>query len=413
MLARSPPPDPAAQAAAEEAFRKSTIEIWTLFAIGVSATVLRTSARVSAVGFRNLRPDDYLVWVGVILYACQSALGYSIGNSAKGLANNSLTDAERAALSINDPEYQFRVIGSKIQVAGWTVYSGLISALKLSVLSFYIRLTEGLGRRYRIQIQIGFALVIGTFFGAIITIFTACRPFHRYWQIYPDPGNFCQAGVSKPIIWISFAANVLTDIYLILIPLPMLWRSRLRMIKKIASSIVLGAGVFVLVCATLKSVFVLVDPVNGPQLAGTWGVREAFVAVMTTNLPMIFPVIRSLLTPLFGKALASTQKKSYKSPAGVQTIGGGGGGSSYSRNRHRREPPDTLTTGLTLNGSEERIVECNIKMQELETFAAPASVSAELPSRGILVSNSVEVLHEDRRSSHNGEHRVERVREAW
>ncbi|KMU74469.1 hypothetical protein CISG_04540 [Coccidioides immitis RMSCC 3703] len=211
MLARSPPPDPAAQAAAEEAFRKSTIEIWTLFAIGVSATVLRTSARVSAVGFRNLRPDDYLVWVGVILYACQSALGYSIGNSAKGLANNSLTDAERAALSINDPEYQFRVIGSKIQVAGWTVYSGLISALKLSVLSFYIRLTEGLGRRYRIQIQIGFALVIGTFFGAIITIFTACRPFHRYWQIYPDPGNFCQAGVSKPIIWISFAANVEDD----------------------------------------------------------------------------------------------------------------------------------------------------------------------------------------------------------
>jgi hypothetical protein len=30
------------------------------------------------------------------------------------------------------------------------------------------------------------------------------------------------------------------------------------MIKKIASTIVLGAGIFVLVCATLKSVFVLV-----------------------------------------------------------------------------------------------------------------------------------------------------------
>jgi hypothetical protein len=38
----------------------------------------------------------------------------------------------------------------------------------------------------------------------------------------------------------------------------MLWGSTLRPFKKIASSIVLGAGIFVLVCATLKSVFVLV-----------------------------------------------------------------------------------------------------------------------------------------------------------
>lgn len=38
----------------------------------------------------------------------------------------------------------------------------------------------------------------------------------------------------------------------------MLWGSSLKMIKKIASTIVLGAGIFVLVCATLKSVFVLV-----------------------------------------------------------------------------------------------------------------------------------------------------------
>lgn len=34
-----------------------------------------------------------------------------------------------------------RIIGSKIQVAGWTVYSALIWALKLSMLAFYVRLT--------------------------------------------------------------------------------------------------------------------------------------------------------------------------------------------------------------------------------------------------------------------------------
>ncbi|KAG9496075.1 hypothetical protein J7337_012651 [Fusarium musae] len=118
-----------------------------------------------------------------------------------------------------------RIIGSKIQVAGWTIYSALIWSLKLSMLYFYTRLTTGLGRSYRIRIYVGFGLVIGTFIATIIAIFAGCQPFHKYWQINPDPGT-----------------NISTDIYLIAIPLPMLWGSSLKMIKKIASTIVLGAG---------------------------------------------------------------------------------------------------------------------------------------------------------------------------
>lgn len=86
-----------------------------------------------------------------------------MGNVAHGLANNSMTDAHRAALSPGDPEYQARyfksnrrahqvifesnannlnrAIGSKIQVAGWTTYVLLIGSLKLSMLAFYVRLT--------------------------------------------------------------------------------------------------------------------------------------------------------------------------------------------------------------------------------------------------------------------------------
>lgn len=58
--------DPAAQAAAAAAFHRFTVELWTLYGIGVFATLLRTYARIRAVGARNLRADDYLVWVGVV-----------------------------------------------------------------------------------------------------------------------------------------------------------------------------------------------------------------------------------------------------------------------------------------------------------------------------------------------------------
>jgi hypothetical protein len=36
---------------------------------------------------------------------------------------------------------RFRVLGSKIQLAGWTVYGTMLWALKASLLVFYTRLT--------------------------------------------------------------------------------------------------------------------------------------------------------------------------------------------------------------------------------------------------------------------------------
>ncbi|EOO02314.1 hypothetical protein UCRPA7_2195 [Phaeoacremonium minimum UCRPA7] len=262
------------------------------------------------------------------------------------------------------------VVGSKIQVVGWTSYTVLICILKMALLVFYIRLTEGLGRTYRIRIYAGIALVAATFVASVLTIYTACRPFERYWQINPNPGgkssdvilqnptnaslfpDLCQGAVSKAIVWVTFASSVVTDIYLIMIPLPMLWGTSLKLVKKIASTVVLGAGIFVLVCSMLKTIFVYIDPVNGAQLAGEWGTREAFVSVATTNLPMLFPLLRSC-------------------------------------------------------ESEERIIN-NVKMQDLKVYAGSAT-SADKPSNGIVVSNEFQITED--RTSQNGEQNAQRAHE--
>jgi hypothetical protein len=56
----------AVQAAVEKALHKFAVESWTLYSIGLSATLLRTYARVRVVGMRNLHAADYIVWVGVV-----------------------------------------------------------------------------------------------------------------------------------------------------------------------------------------------------------------------------------------------------------------------------------------------------------------------------------------------------------
>ncbi|XWW95950.1 hypothetical protein V2A60_003919 [Cordyceps javanica] len=109
-MSAQPTPDQAAAtaAAAEAAFRKFTTELWTLYTVGLSATVLRTYARIRAVGLWGLRADDYFVWVGILFYTAQSTLGYNIGHAADGLANNGMTDAQRAALDPDSDEYMKR-----------------------------------------------------------------------------------------------------------------------------------------------------------------------------------------------------------------------------------------------------------------------------------------------------------------
>lgn len=42
------------------------------------------------------------------------------------------------------------------------------------------------------------------------------------------------------------------------------------------------------------------DTANGAQLAGSWAVRETFVAVCTTNLPMLWKFLRFVVSPLLG-----------------------------------------------------------------------------------------------------------------
>ncbi|KAK4674547.1 hypothetical protein QC763_0025430 [Podospora pseudopauciseta] len=210
---------------------------------------------------------------------------------------------------------------------------------------------------------------------------------HKYWQISPNPGNSCQPAVAGLIVWSSFAANIASDIYLIVIPLPLLWGSRLRLVKKIGSTLVLSAGIFLLVCATLKNIFV--DDINGAELAGTRGTREAFVAVVTTNLPMVFPLFKSWLKPLFGSTSQRTTDNKYKTPDGFRR---GNGNSS------------NILTSVTFTEREERIVN-EIKMQNMKTEVSGGGtthVHKECEGqKGIVVLTEFDVSEDARSVQHS------------
>ncbi|RGP75810.1 hypothetical protein FLONG3_5567 [Fusarium longipes] len=269
----------------------------------------------------NLWADDYLVILAAGIYAIETGLAYSVGNVAFGLANNSLSDEQRASLQPEDPEYQIRVLGSKIQLALWATYSSLLWILKASMCTFYYRLTKDL-EGYRTRVMIGFGLIITSFVVVQMNLLLSCSPFNQWWQIFPDPGAFCHAAISPSLIWTGLSFNLITDFYLIMIPMPMLWKAAMPWPQKVGLITLFSCGLFVTMAAVLRVVLLVSvsipqsnslpqpsnsakDPLNGPQLAASWAVRETFVAIMTTNIPMLFPHFKKWAVPIVERAGSS------------------------------------------------------------------------------------------------------------
>jgi hypothetical protein len=118
-------------------------EAFTYLALCVSLVMLRTWIRVRQVGLSKLYLDDYFMILALVPYIIETALAYMVGATFHGLTNSNMTDEERRLLSPDSDEYHWRVGGSKVQVAGWTVYMSVLWCIKASLCTFYARLTVG------------------------------------------------------------------------------------------------------------------------------------------------------------------------------------------------------------------------------------------------------------------------------
>ncbi|KAM7211357.1 hypothetical protein V8F06_013265 [Rhypophila decipiens] len=333
-----------------------TTEAFTLLGVGISIIGLRLYARITTVGFSRLQADDALMVLAAIVYSVETALAYSVGAYWKGLANNAMTDEQRRLLDPSSEEYILRVNGSKTQVAGWSTYTLLLWIIKAAMCTFYLRLTEGL--EFRSRIHVGFGLIAVTWLAVLLSILLSCVPLHKNWQIYPDPGNFCQPAISKIDIFVTVVLNVVTDLYLLTIPIPMLWKAALRPAKKAGLILLFSGGLFVTMAGILRCVLILTDPVNGAQMAGSWAVRETFVAVITSNIPMIVPLISRWARPVLGSLRSLTSHVGKASGLSRSADSRGPGVFRLEdKNPRRGMGPRSIhpITGLSFDGSQERI----------------------------------------------------------
>ncbi|KAF7122907.1 hypothetical protein CNMCM5793_001018 [Aspergillus hiratsukae] len=318
-----------------------TTEAFTLLALAIVAIIIRIIARITTVGIRNFQLDDYLMPLAGVVYGLETGAAYCVGAWWKGLANNSMTDAQRAALSPDSEEFRLRVGGSKTQVLGWSLYTTLLWLLKACMAIFYTRLTAGL-INMRIRVRVAYVAIGATYLAVILSILFGCHPMHKNWQIYPNPGLRCQPAISPIDVYVTVTLNVATDLYLITIPAPMLFKARLPWREKLELSILFSGGIFVMAAGILRCVLIVTAGADGAQQAGSWACRETFVAVIIGNAPMIYPLFRRVARRAGWYISSKGHSQSY--PVYPLSEGEGGHSTHHSKKRRFRHPlsiPDT------------------------------------------------------------------------
>ncbi|KAL3460872.1 hypothetical protein BJX64DRAFT_173943 [Aspergillus heterothallicus] len=273
-----------------------------------------------------------------VVFAVEVSLAYLVGARYDGLTNSYMTDEQRAAIDPSSREYYNRVWGSKIQVIGWSLYAMVLWLVKFSLAVFYSRLTTGLNHLPS-RVRVAYILLGVTYLAVALTILLSCQPMHRFWQISPDPGNTCQPARSKVYIFVVMIPNVVTDLYLMSIPLPLLWTVRIGIRRKVTLMALFSGAIFVIMAAIIRAVTILTAGANGAVSGSKWACRESFVSITVSNLPIIQPLIRRGASKIGLSALFSNS-----GPSSYQGAPSGGG-----RTGGRRGESHQLASGTNHN----------------------------------------------------------------
>ncbi|KAI1776582.1 hypothetical protein F4818DRAFT_353642 [Hypoxylon cercidicola] len=320
-------------------------EAFIYMALAIVIIFIRMWARWVQVGPSKWQLDDYLMPLTGVVLTLKTITVHIVAQTFQGLTNSYMTDEERAALDPDSTEYFNRQWGSKIQLIAWSFYVFVLWASKVCVTVFYGRLTSGLMLMHlRLRVRIAYVLLGITYIFVALSLLIACEPMSKYWQINPDPGDLCYPANSKFRVFAVLIPNILTDAYLLSIPLPLLWVANIGLRRKVSLMMLFSGAFFVAAASTVRGVAILEAGPEGAVTGSEWACRETFVAIVVTNLPIIHPFFRKAAikigsSALFSKAARSTDNyppESEQSRSGLRP--------SQRRHMHAPSVPRSLSS---------------------------------------------------------------------
>ncbi|KAK5204710.1 hypothetical protein LTR41_009566 [Exophiala xenobiotica] len=134
---------------------------------------------------------------------------------------------------LTEMQIHHRETGSRLVLAARIFYAAYIWVAKWTVLEFLKRLIgKSWAKSYEVGLRFIYGFLIITYIGVVVGTLSECQPFSHYWQVVPDPGPKCREGLVQLIV--MGVCDMLTDVVLIVFPIPLVWQSSMRFMKKVS-----------------------------------------------------------------------------------------------------------------------------------------------------------------------------------
>lgn len=276
------------------------IGVWVV--VGTIATTARLCVRVRVRGCK-LQGDDYTATLALLCFWATTAtslsayfLGTNPATTEDELRRLSHCQRHRLLLSniLQVCNKSASTVGleacadTNTQWVGWYPYATLLWSLKATVLFFLHRLSWGL-HQHR-QIKLLAALCAMSYLGIIVSITTICRPIQRNWAIALRPPPQCYK--HNELIYLTIILNIITDAAILTLPLPLLWQMKVSIKRKIALTLLLCSGIFVITAALINILTATVASLkNTAKVHGNiWATREQVAGILAINAPILKPI---------------------------------------------------------------------------------------------------------------------------
>ncbi|KAH7305180.1 hypothetical protein B0I35DRAFT_113795 [Stachybotrys elegans] len=190
--------------------------------------------------------------------------------------------------------------------------------LKISLLTFYARFVDPLVWGHHV-VRGAWCLLIASFITVLIVTLTECQPLSLAWQLAPAgermslikhflicnhrrniprestniclTGPSCARGVSNLLTMGTF--NIVTDLMLIIMPLPILRLIRLDRKAKIQLTILFSIGLVVVIITTLRIPLILTAAVS-QRSRSMWASIEILCACLVTNTSFFYALLKDV-----------------------------------------------------------------------------------------------------------------------
>ncbi|KAJ5175433.1 uncharacterized protein N7482_001310 [Penicillium canariense] len=308
--------------------------------LGIIATIT-TGLRFYALRLRQVKPgaSDFLIIAALAIVYIDIAIEYIL--TILGGAGRNVKEIDPASV----------VITLKTILPLEALYGIVLGLIKTSIMLFYMRIF-GLKASFRACVWITMTIVWMWAVSVILETFLLCRPLAYNWDI-SIPGT---CGNRNATYVVAGVLNLITDLMVMGLPLPFIWKLQLNVAKKMAlcSVFCIGLLVSIISIVRLKSLMEIdfTNITRSVQMGVMWTVIEPELAIICANMPLLKAILSRMLPGLFSSA---GTKYGVSDPQNFERLQDPQSSGVYPMNRFDHEVVRTHISSTNSNESQRNL----------------------------------------------------------